>query len=83
MTDDQLHNHAVQAEKHVEQLATGLAERQSDPQAVKAVTSMADVLREVSAKIGKAVEPPAPKPNMDDAAAGMRQDMAGKQAPPA
>lgn len=56
-----LHQEALQAEKHLETLATGLA-KVADDKTVKAVQQMADVMRQlVQALAGKAHEaaPPA------------------------
>lgn len=61
-----LHTHAVEAEKHLEALATGLADEQAPPETIKAVTKMADVTRQLVKVLGKGQEntgdkqPPAP-----------------------
>ncbi len=53
-----LHEHAIEAGKHLEQLATGLASGGADPAAVDAVTSMAEATR----RIAKSLVAPAPDP---------------------
>lgn len=63
-----LHEHAVQAEKHLEQLATGLAKVQADEGTVQTVSKMADVARKIVSALGAGqeetsdAEPPAPGP---------------------
>lgn len=63
-----MHEHAVQAEKHLEQLATGLAKEGMDDAVVQTVTKMADVARKLVSALGKGqestgdAEPPAPVP---------------------
>lgn len=52
--DDSLHEHAVQAEKHLEQLATGMADQQFDSALTETVTRMADVARKIVSALGKA-----------------------------
>lgn len=83
-----LHEHAVQAEAHLEQLATGLAKAGADEGTIQAVSQMADVTRKIVTALGKGQEatgdeePAAPPPErepqrhtMDSAAAGLHQDM--------
>lgn len=53
---ESLHEHAVQAEKHAEALATGLAQAQADPATVKVVTQCADVFRKIVMALGKGQE---------------------------
>lgn len=53
---DSLHEHAVQAEKHLEQLATGMADQQVDPSMTETVTKMADVARKIVSALGKGQE---------------------------
>ncbi len=84
-TTDKLHTHALKAEEHAEQLATGLAEIGADEKAVKAVTQMAGVFRQIAsglAKGGTAEPEPEPKPTMDQA---LDEEMANQRnaAPPA
>lgn len=63
---------AVNAEKNLEQLATGLAEAGADPQAVKAVSQMAEVVRKVIKALGRGQEntgdqePPAEQPSENE-----------------
>lgn len=58
---------AVQAEKHLEQLATGLAQQGADEATVKTVGQMAEVTRKIVTALGKGQEntadnePPAPE----------------------
>lgn len=47
-----IHNHALQAEKHLEQLATGLGSAGVDPAVVKAVAQMADAMRKIVEQMG-------------------------------
>lgn len=65
-----LHDHALQAEKHLEALATGLSQNHADPGAVKAVTSMADVMRKLLSTMAgqaQAEQPPEPRDTMGSA----------------
>lgn len=48
-----LHSEAVEAEKHLEALATGLAEAGAPEQTTKAVTQMADVVRQLVQALGQ------------------------------
>jgi len=50
----QLQEHAVQAEKHLEALATGLAEVDAPENVTKTVTQMAEVARKVVTALGDA-----------------------------
>ena len=93
---DSLHEHALQAEKHLEQLATGLSQAGVEPRTVKTVSQMAEVTRKVVAALGKGQEqtgdteprapasPPQPRETMDSAAQGLHQDMqaSAAQRPP-
>lgn len=54
--DTSLHEHAVQAEKHLEQLATGLAKAGADEPTVQTVTKMADVARKLVSALGAGQE---------------------------
>ena len=62
-----LHDEALQAEKHLEALATGLAQAGAPEGAVNAVTKMASVTRDIVKSLGKGQEqtgdkqPPAPQ----------------------
>jgi hypothetical protein len=66
---DSLHEHAVQAESHLEQLATGLAKAGAADPVVKSVTQMASITRKIVSALGKGQEhtadtqPPAPQPD--------------------
>ncbi len=53
---ESLHEHAVEAEKHLEALATGLAQAGASPETVDAVKQMADVTREIVKALGKGQE---------------------------
>lgn len=73
-----LHEHAVEAERHLEALATGLAGAGADEGAIKTVQKMADVTRQLVKALGKGQEesgddePPAPEepsPEEEEAAA--------------
>lgn len=54
----QLHEHAVEAGKHLEQLSTGLAKEGGSEAAVDACTSMAEATR----RIAKSLVAPEPDP---------------------
>jgi hypothetical protein len=54
----QLHTHALQAEKHLEALATGLGQADADPGVIKAVSQMADAMRKIASAMAKAPTPP-------------------------
>lgn len=51
-----LHDHALQAEQHLEALATGLAKAGADPAAIQTVTKMASVTRKLISALGKGQE---------------------------
>ena len=80
-----LHEHALQAEKHLEALATGLSAAGADPASIKAVAQMADICRKMVSAFGKGQEstgdkqPPAdtrPQPrNTMEAAQQLHQDV--------
>lgn len=82
----QLHEIAVDAEKNLEALATGLAQAGADEPTIKTVTQMADVARQIVKALGKGqeetgdAEPPAPEPEqpqtMDSAAGHLASAMA-------
>lgn len=87
-TATSLHDHALQAEKHLEQLATGLAQAHADPGTVQTVTKMAEVARKIVSALGAGqaatsdTQPPAqpaPAPaqphTMDSATTALHQDM--------
>lgn len=85
-----LHDLALSAEQNLEQLATGLAGAQADPNAVKAVTQMASVLRKIVSALGgggaadaedtkEAPETPGEAPDTEDVAEG--PEAAGPQRP--
>lgn len=83
---DQLHAHAMEAEKHLEQLATGIASVGADDNTVKAITQMADMCRQIAAKLAQGMkeEPPPARPTADEAiAAHMAQRRQAAAAPPA
>lgn len=76
---DQIHTHAVEAEKHVEQICTLLGQAGADPAAVKACTGMAEVLRRIATGVAKGGTPEhgaaqAAPETMDTATAGMMAD---------
>lgn len=79
-----LHEHAIQAEKHLEALATGLSQAGADEGAIKAVSQMAEVCRKLISVLGKGQEqtgdrePPAPPQqprNTMEAAQQLRADV--------
>lgn len=51
-----LHDHALQAEKHLEQLATGLSKAGADEGTIQTVTKMADVARKIVSALGAGQE---------------------------
>lgn len=51
-----LHELALNAEKNLEQLATGLASAGAGDQTVQAVSAMADATRKIAAALGKGQE---------------------------
>lgn len=57
-----LHEVAVQAEKALEALATGLGQVGAPPDTVKAVSKMADVTRQIVSALGKSNAEPTPEP---------------------
>ncbi len=86
---EQLHEHASQAEQHLEQLATGLARIDADPQAVEAITKMAGVVRTVASSLAKQGlegqraegQPPEPQgqPTMDSATNDLQSDLKSRR----
>jgi len=84
VTTDQLHTHAIEAEKHAEQLATGIAQIGADPAAVKAVTQCAALFRKIAVSLAKGGTQPAPQPTTDQAISNhFAQQRAAQAAPPA
>lgn len=80
---DKLHDHAVQAEKHAEALATGLAQVGADDAAVKTVTQCAEILRKIAtalAKGGTSDEQPEPEPEPQSMDQALDQHMAERRA---
>jgi len=91
-----LHGHALQAEAHLEQLATGLAQAGVADDVVGSITQMADMVRQLAGALGEGqeqtgdMEPPAdeavvqPAPTqprtIQGAAAGLMADMSGAPA---
>jgi hypothetical protein len=56
MVPGELHSHAVQAERHLEALATGLAKVGADEAVIDGVAALADKVRQVVAVLGKGQE---------------------------
>jgi excinuclease UvrABC ATPase subunit len=56
-----LHNHAVEACKHLEQLATGLSQQGADPAAIKTVTTMAEACRRLVKALASSARQAEPK----------------------
>lgn len=56
MQPGSLHEHAVQAEAHLEKLATGLAQAGADQGTVQVISQMADVTRKIVKALGKGQE---------------------------
>lgn len=68
--NESLHEHAVNAERSLEQLATGLAQAGAEDGVVKAFTQMADVTRQLVTALGKGQEQTADtEPPADEAVA--------------
>jgi hypothetical protein len=57
MDPGEMHEHAVEASKHVEALATGFAKGDAEPDVIKAVTDMAEMLRGIAKAMAKAPTP--------------------------
>lgn len=84
-----LHKLALDAQGNLEQLATGLAQAHADPGAVKAVSSMASVMRRILTALAKAAQaeqpaataaPPAQQPQtMDTATNALQAALAAKR----
>lgn len=79
---DKLHQYALDAEKNLEKLATGLAHAGVDKSVTSAVTKMADSMRKIVQAMGKTQPPPEAEPEapaeretMDSAADGMIDDV--------
>lgn len=74
-----LHEHAVAAEKHLEALATGLGQAGAPDEAVQTVTKMADVTRKLVVALGKGQEetgdqePPPPEATPEEGPAAPEQ----------
>jgi hypothetical protein len=95
-TDPSLHQHAVDAERSLEQLATGLAQAGVADPVVKTFTQFAEVTRKLVAALGQGQEqtadnappadqalapsPPSQPRTIHGAAAGMLSDMSGQGA---
>lgn len=75
---EQVHSLATEAEKCLGQLATGLGQIGADPQAVDAITKMADVIRQIASGLAKGMkqQPAAPAHTMDTATTAMMADHA-------
>lgn len=61
-----LHEHALEAEKHLEALATGMGQADAPENLLKAVASMADACRKIAKSMAKAPAP-APAPSTQPA----------------
>lgn len=79
------HDCAVRAEKALEQLATDLGQLGAEPQAVEAVSQMADVVRKIGTGLAKGMkeQPAEPAHTMDSAADAMMADRQAAAGPPA
>ena len=85
VTPEKLHGCAVEAEKNLEELATGLAQAGAPEAATKAVTRIADAVRDIVKSLaGAAQAAPAPEQEqpetMDTAADGMMAEANAKRA---
>ncbi len=82
VTPEKLHEHALQAEKHLEQLATGLANAGADPAATKVVSQMADATRKIIKSLASAAQAtqPEPPPGVDGATDDMQAELKAKRA---
>lgn len=77
-----LHDLALSAEKNLEQLATALSQNGADPGAVKAVSTMADVMRKMlktMASQAQAEQPPQPRHTMDSATNSLAADIRARR----
>lgn len=88
-----LHEHAVAAERHLEQLATGLGQAGADNQVVQTFSKMADVARKLVVALGRGQEvsgdnePPAdeavmpPPPSQPRTIQGATEELAARTRP--
>ena len=80
---DALHTHAMKAEEHIEQLATGIAAVGAPDEAVQALGQCADLVRKVATGLAKTMRdepaPEQPTPTTDEAIAA---HMASRRAAP-
>lgn len=74
VTPEKLHQHAVAAEKHLEQLATGLGQAGAPDPAVKTVSQMADAVRKIVQSLAAAAQAQ-PAPEQEAAPAQQPQTM--------
>lgn len=77
-----LHSHAVSAEKHLEALATGLAEAGAPKPVVSGVSRMADAMRDVIKSLNQQAAdapPPEPKPTIGSATDELASDLQSKR----
>lgn len=79
MPAGKLHEYALDAEKNLEKLATGLSQEGAPKEMIDAVEQIADALHDVA----KALAPPEPekRPTMDDATNEMMADRRAAQNP--
>lgn len=83
---EELYDKCKQAEKLLEQIATGLGQLGAAPEAVKAFSQMADVVEKVCNGLAKSMkeEPAEPAHTMDSAADEMMAERAAaREQPPA
>lgn len=84
-TGGSLHDLALQSEKDLEQLATGLASAGAPEELTKAVGQMADVMRKIVSALGQGQEntgdsePPGPPKTFDEASNQMMADHKANQ----
>ena len=82
---EQLHDVSIQAEKLIEQLATGLGQIGAAPDAIQAVSQMAEILRKIATGLAKSMKAePAEQPHtMDSATDEMMAERRAAAGPPA
>lgn len=82
-TSDQLHTNAMEAEKNLEALATGIAGVGASDDDVKAVTQMAHMCRQIAVSLAKGgTQQPAPPQSTNDAIAAHFAQQRAAAAPP-
>src|SRR5687767_14384511 len=79
---EELHDHAVKAEGHIEKLATGLGQVGAPDETVNGLTKVAEILRQIGSGLAKGMKeaPPEEAHTMDSAMEDtMRERAASRQ----